>query len=81
MKFGLISLETLIGYFVVLIIYIVAIFPIIRDNIAAVTGADEFTTFIFGLLPAVFLIAIMAGIINYARGVQPSGAWGGESYE
>jgi len=49
-----------------------------RDVISSVTGADQFTTFILGLIPPVFLIAIIMGIVNYARGVNPVGAWGNE---
>jgi hypothetical protein len=77
MKHYLISLETLIGYFVVLLIYIVAIFPVIRTQIALVTGADELTSFMLGLIAPVFLIAIIIGIISYGLGRSPSGVWSG----
>ena len=75
---ALISIETLIAYFVVLLVYVVGIYPGLRDNIAMVTGADQMTTFMLSLMAPAFLIAIIIGIFSYAQGKQPSGAWGGE---
>jgi len=75
---GFISLEILTGYVLVLIIYLVGFYPIIRDTIAQVTGVDELTSFALGLVPVAFLIAIMVGIISYGVGKRPEGVWGGE---
>lgn len=78
MKKGFINIEILVGYFVVLIIYLVGFYPIMREIIASVTGADELTAFVLSLIPLVFLLAIIIGIMTFARGEKPIGAWGGE---
>jgi hypothetical protein len=78
MKWNLISIEVLIGYFVVLLCYIVGIYPAIRDQVALVTGADPLTTFMLSLIAPVFLIALIIGIVSYGLGRQPAGSWGGE---
>lgn len=66
---GLVSMSTLIGYFIVLLFYIVGLYPIIQAQINSFIG-DPFTTAILSLVPAGIFIAIVAGIFNYARG-QP----------
>lgn len=76
MKHNLISVETLIGYMCVLLIYIVGVYPVIREQIALVTGADELTSFMLTLVAPAFLIAIIIGIISYSLGKSPSGVWG-----
>ena len=75
---GLISIEILITYVVVLLIYIVGIWPIIRNTIASVTGADQLTQFLLTLVGPAFLIAIIIGIFSYSTGRAPVGAWSGE---
>lgn len=77
MKHNLIDIATLIFYFMALLVYLVGIYPIIRDTVAAVTGADQLTMFMLTLIAPAFLIALIIGIISYALGRQPSGAWGG----
>lgn len=68
----------MIGYCLALIIYIVGFYPIIRDTINATIISDSTTASLFSLIPAVILIAMMIGLLTYAFGKRPSGAWGGE---
>lgn len=65
---GNISAGTLITYVIVLLIYVTGLYPIVYSSLANIT--DPVTATIASFVPLMFLIAIILGIFNYARG-QP----------
>ena len=68
-KKGFVNLQTIVGYTIVLLIYVVGLLPFILSTIGGIT--DPLTSGIAAFIPLAFLVAIMAGILNYARGQDP----------
>jgi len=66
MKKAQIDLGTLFGLFLVLIIYLVGLYPIIRDTIAGITSIDPITASLLSFVPAAFLVFIIVGLFSYA---------------
>jgi len=67
------NMRNLIGLFVVLIIYIVGLYPVMQDMInAAVPTMDSTSAFLLQLVPVAFLIGLLASIFLYATGRLPS---------
>lgn len=69
MNKSFVSLPTIFGFCIVLLIYITGLYPIIHD--AIVTNApniDPITYSFLVFVPAAFLIALVVGIFQYALG-------------
>ena len=67
MKKGNISLETLVGFMIVLMLYVYGLYPIVRDTLNSMTNVDPVTQSVAQFIPAAFLLAIVYGIFKYAR--------------
>lgn len=69
-----ISIEVLIGFVFVLLMFIMMYPPVIKPAIDNVTPTmDSAAAAILSFVPAAFLIAIIVGIFAYAFGRSPPG--------
>ena len=71
---GFITLPDVLGFTIVLLIYVYALYPNVIQPALASSGmatADPITTSVMGLIPAAFLVAIVVGIFRRAFG-QPA---------
>ena len=67
--------ESLVGYFLVLGIFILGLFVVMRDTISTLVGVTDPTLlFLLNVTPLIFFIAIITGIVMFAMGHKPVGA-------
>ena len=73
-----ISMFTIVGFVMVFVIYVVGFYPVMQQTIASAPQYDPLSNQLMALVPASFFIAMIIGVLYYAFGRRPPGAWGGE---
>ena len=74
-KKGLITLEILVGFFIVLMMYLFAFAPQVNlavDNYTTSGNASTLSVQIVGLIAPFIFIMLLAGLYVYAKGGTPS---------